>query len=303
MNQNKKYSNVYSELGKLRQMHWKAQPRDTLLKPELHVSQLKTPPSKINECLYPDWWGHDEHIPESVKRKQVPSVPAGVQTVHEPPFHPIRESFAKKLVDETTQTNSKIPVRKESPPTKQVLQSSQYINSGGGYQTIPIDFHALGNDDVENIENQEPFKESPIKNTAFVRKVKVQKQSELEKKRAAKEKAKNMLKESNKSINSVKSIESSQKLSDILETSTVSAQTSANMKTRDTVTGRSTPQTVNTTIGPSPHSPKKPPPPDGVYAIADAFLNGSLIQCLNLNIQDTDYDSISVNDINSLLQA
>ncbi|KAJ3315929.1 hypothetical protein HDV04_000136 [Boothiomyces sp. JEL0838] len=273
------------------------------------MSELKTPPSKINECLYPDWWGHDEHIPESIKKKEIPSVPAGVQTVHEPPFHPIKESFAKKLVDETTQTSSKIPIRKEAFTQKQstqkqpLQQASQYLNVGGGYQNIPIDFDALGIEDLENRENQEPFQESPIKNTAFVRRVKVPKQSELQKKKPGRETPRNVLNEPLQSANVAKSVDSSQKLSDILEKSTVSELPSSMAKTIDTATGRTTPLTVNSTFGTSPHNPKKPPPADGVYAIADAFLNGSLIQCLNLNIQDTDYDSISVNDINSLLRS
>ncbi|KAJ3276731.1 hypothetical protein HDV01_002784 [Terramyces sp. JEL0728] len=281
MNQNKQNPNIYSALGRMRQMHWKAQPRDTLLKPELHVSHLKTHPSKINECLYPDWWGHDEHIPERIKRKEIPTVPA----------------VAKKLIDETTQTNSKIPVRKDSPVKKQALQpASQYINYGGGYQNVPIDFDALGNEDLENVENQEPFQASPIKNTTFVRKVKVPKRSETAskaEKEAKKEPLKNTVKESRSVVS--KSADSLNKLSDILEKSTES-----DIKSLDTITGRATPLNVNSTF--ASQSPKKPPPPDGVYAIADAFLNGSLIQCLNLNIQDTNYDSISVGDINSFLQ-
>lgn len=213
------------------------------------------------------------------------------------------------MVDETTQTSSKIPIRKEAftqkqPTQKQPLQqASQYINVGGGYQNIPIDFDTLGIEDLENRENQEPFQESPIKNTAFVRRVKVPKQSELQKKKPGRETPRNVLNEPLQSANVAKSVDSSQKLSDILEKSTVSELPSSMAKTIDTATGRTTPLTVNSTFGTSPHNPKKPPPADGVYAIADAFLNGSLIQCLNLNIQDTDYDSISVNDINSLLRS
>ena len=67
-----------------------SKPRNTLLQPELHISQLKQfKADRSGAVVYPDWYGHEEYTPSTKMTpkpcKVEPQFPAGKATQLDPP--------------------------------------------------------------------------------------------------------------------------------------------------------------------------------------------------------------------------
>jgi hypothetical protein len=100
------------DYGRLRYMRRDTSGRETLLQPTLHISHLKQRSKGINYCMYPDWWGHEEYIPEITEEHGLKARPELLAPAGLPPTPPIEPKkfidvpIKHNMTDEITQTKS-----------------------------------------------------------------------------------------------------------------------------------------------------------------------------------------------------
>ncbi|KAI8901655.1 hypothetical protein BC833DRAFT_576749 [Globomyces pollinis-pini] len=144
--------------------NWKGKPRETLLKPDLHISQFKQIQCQTTECLYPDWWGHEEphqNVASLKKSYYKNDTVAGLPSVTEPASHPIHQSFPKKMVDEMTQTDSSLLPKTENDRNQQLFMKELYDTFNETTKSDPANYS------IKNDKNSIQSYVIPLENSKF----------------------------------------------------------------------------------------------------------------------------------------